>query len=86
MGEIKIAPNFSMVINGKKYNQGEIVEVEDTSKFEGKKFAIIIKKSEAAPKEKEEFEEGEKDTSTKEEEVEEKPKKNGNTKKGSKAE
>lgn len=45
MGKIKIAPNYSVVIEGKKYNQGEIVEVTDTSKYIGKKYAIIIEKS-----------------------------------------
>lgn len=85
MGEIKIAPNYSIVINGKKYTQGEIVKVADTSKYEGKKYAIIIKKSEVAIKEEEELEEVE-DTANKDEEIEEKPKRNGNTKKGSKTE
>lgn len=81
MGEIKIAPNYSIVINGKKYTQGEIVKVADTSKYEGKKYAIIIKKSEVAIKEEEELEE--EDTTKEDGKLEEKPK---NTRKGNKAE
>lgn len=80
MGEIKIAPNYSIVINGKKYTQGEIVKVADTSKYEGKKYAIIIKKSEVVVK-KEEFEE--EDTTKEDGKLEEKPK---NTRKGNKTE
>lgn len=55
MGKIKVASNYSLIIEGKKHCQGEIVEVVDTSKYIGKKYATIIEeteKIEKTPKEK----------------------------------
>lgn len=45
MGKIKIAPNYSVFINGIKRVQNEVVEVEDTSRYIGKRYAIILEES-----------------------------------------
>ncbi|WP_294763800.1 hypothetical protein [uncultured Fusobacterium sp.] len=88
MGKVKVAPNFSIVIGDKKYLQGETFEVEDTRKFENKKYAFVIEKSE--PSEEKIDEEATVETPIPENEEKEilpekKDKKSG-TKKGSKAE
>lgn len=88
MGKVKVAPNYSIVIGDKKYLQGETFEVEDTRKFENKKYAFVIEKSE--PSEEKIDEEVTVETPIPEDEEKEilpekKDKKSG-TKKGSKAE
>ncbi|WP_294658447.1 hypothetical protein [uncultured Fusobacterium sp.] len=92
MGKIKVAPNYSIVMGDKKYLQGETIEVEDTRKFENKKYAFVIEKS--VPSEEKEDEVIEETPIPEEEEKnleEETPaipkgKKGAGTKKGSKAE
>lgn len=87
MGKIKVAPNYSIVMGDKKYLQGETIEVEDTRKFENKKYAFVIEKS--VPSEEKEDEVIEELPITEEEEetpATPKEKKGAGTKKGSKAE
>lgn len=87
MGKIKVAPNFSIVMGDKKYLQGETIEVEDTKKFENKKYVFVIEKSVPSEEKEDEvieeppiLEEEEKTTAT------QKRGKGAGTKKGSKAE
>nr|DAJ69846.1 MAG TPA: hypothetical protein [Caudoviricetes sp.] len=53
MGKIKIAPNYSVFINGIKRVQNEVVEVEDTSRYIGKRYAIILEESTPKKEDKE---------------------------------
>jgi hypothetical protein len=58
MGKIKIAPNYSVFIDGVRYDQNETVEVEDTSKYIGKKYVIILEESNSEKEDKKETSKG----------------------------
>lgn len=58
MGKIKIAPNYSVFIDGTRYDQNEVVEVEDTSKYIGKRYAIILEASNTEKEDKKETSKG----------------------------
>lgn len=58
MGKIKIAPNYSVFINGIKRVQNEVVEVEDTSRYIGKRYAIILEESTSKKENKKESSKG----------------------------
>ena len=58
MGKIKIAPNYSVFINGIKRVQNEVVEVEDTSRYIGKRYAIILEESTPKKEDKKETSKG----------------------------
>lgn len=93
MGKIKVAPNYSIVMGDKKYLQGETIEVEDTRKFENKKYAFVIEESVPSEEKEDEVikeppisEEEEKNLEEGESPATQKGKKGAGTKKGSKAE
>lgn len=58
MGKIKIVPPYSVVINKKRYKPDSIVEVEDTSKYIGKRYAIILETSNTEKEDKKETSKG----------------------------
>lgn len=58
MGKIKIAPNYSVFIDGTRHDQNEVVEVEDTSKYIGKKYIIILEESNPKKEDKKETSKG----------------------------
>lgn len=58
MGKIKIAPTYSVMIDGKRYKPDSIVEVEDTSKYIGKRYAIILEESTFKKEDKKETSKG----------------------------
>ncbi|WP_303189276.1 hypothetical protein [Fusobacterium ulcerans] len=69
MGKIKVKKNYSIIYKGKKYNQEEIIEVENIEEFRNKKYAEIIE--EDIKKIEETIEETEEDIEKTEETIEE---------------
>lgn len=45
MGKIKVIAGYTVVVAGRKYQENDIVDVENTADYENKDYCVVLEKS-----------------------------------------